>query len=103
MGADAQQPVIPHAAMAESGRYGQLAALAAAAERDPAKWEPRFRQIIDNRQAALNDRRDDHLCDPVAAADRKRLVTEIDQNDTDLTAIIGIDGAGAIGHGDTVF
>ena len=39
------------------------------------------------------DRSDNQLRDPLAAADDKRLGAVIDEDDADLAAIVGIDGA----------
>src|SRR5262245_54508551 len=42
----------------------------------------------------------DQLRDALAAADDERLAAEIDQDDADLAAVVGIDGARRVEHGD---
>lgn len=44
----------------------------------------------------------DHLCNALAIVDDERLVGEVDQDDTHFTAIICIDGARRVEHGDTL-
>ena len=45
----------------------------------------------------------DELCDPVPALDGVGQVPEVDEVDEDFTRISGIDHAGGVEHGDTVF
>ncbi len=52
--------------------------------------------------AYSRDRSDNELGDPHAALDAKGFFAEIDENHRDLAAIIGIDGAGAVQHGDAM-
>ena len=59
-------------------------------------------QQIDGIELRLHHRRDHHLRDALAAANRKRFRAVIDQDDLDLAAIVGIDGAGRVQHGDAV-
>ena len=46
--------------------------------------------------------RHDHLRDAVAIVDRERRVGEVGEDDTDLSAIIGVDRAGRVQDGDSV-
>src|SRR3954465_11941680 len=48
-------------------------------------------------------RRHDHLCDPVAPPDLERLLAVVDEDHLDLAAIVRIDCARRIEHGDAVF
>src|SRR5512145_2802550 len=50
----------------------------------------------------LLDPEKDHLCDPVAAADRKLLVAEVEEDHPDLAAVIRIDRSRAVQHADAV-
>ena len=53
-------------------------------------------------QLGVRDAGDDQLGDPHAAADDKRLAAEIDQDDLDLSAIIGVDGSRSVKDGNAV-
>src|SRR5436190_2355542 len=46
--------------------------------------------------------RHDELCNSHAAADAERLLAQIDQDHADFAAIVGVDGARRVGHGDAV-
>ena len=48
-------------------------------------------------------RRNDHLCNPITAPDHEILLPEIREDDLDLTAIIGINGAGGVENPHLVF
>ena len=59
-------------------------------------------QRCGNGEFRTNHRRDHHLRDPLAAADHKRRIAVIDQDHADLAAIVRIDRAGRIEHGDAM-
>src|SRR5680860_764603 len=59
-------------------------------------------QLIGIDDLDTGHRRDDGLGDAVAAPDREALIAEIDQEHFHLAAIVGIDGAGAVQHGDAM-
>ena len=46
---------------------------------------------------------DDHLCDAVAIIDGEGHIGQVDEDDTDLTAVVGIDGAWGVQHRHTMF
>ena len=48
------------------------------------------------------DGRDDELCNAHAPRDRERLAPEIDQEHLHLAAVVGVDRAGRVEHGDAV-
>ena len=58
-----------------------------------------FRRFDENRPCAG---RDDELGDSGAPDDFEGLIAEIDQQHADFAAIIGIDRAGRVEHGDTM-
>ena len=45
----------------------------------------------------------DHLGDAFAVFDLERLVGEVNEQHLHLAAVVGVDGAGAVEHGDAVF
>src|SRR5690349_2692985 len=61
-----------------------------------------LRQCIDLFEMGARHRRDDELCDAIAPRDAKRLAPVIDEDDLHLAAIVGVDGAGGVEHGDRV-
>ena len=54
-------------------------------------------------QLGLDAGCDDHLCDTFAREDGLRLPAKIDEDDTYLTSVVGIDGAGRIEDGKSAF
>ncbi len=50
----------------------------------------------------VNDRRDHKLGDAVASANHKRFPAEVEQDDMDLSAVVGVDGARGVEKPDPV-
>jgi hypothetical protein len=50
----------------------------------------------------LGDRAENHLGDTHARFDKEGLLTEVDEEDLDFAAVVGIDGAGGVEEGDAV-
>ena len=62
----------------------------------------RFIKGCDFADVGLHDRRENQLSDPRPALDHERLSAEIGENDVNLTAIIGVEGAWGIKHRNAV-
>lgn len=45
----------------------------------------------------------DHLGNPVTAVQAKRILSEVDEPDPDLTSVIGVNGARGVDHSQAVF
>src|SRR5262245_20155796 len=57
-------------------------------------------QAVRHLPSRPRDRCDDQLCDAIAASHGVGAVAVIDEDHADLAAIVGVDGAGAVEHGD---
>jgi hypothetical protein len=74
----------------------------------PSRTEPAlaplcFRQGFDDFPVHMGDALKDHLGDSVAIIYRKGFCSEVDEDDLDLTPVIGIDGTGCIQDRNAVF
>jgi len=56
----------------------------------------RLRQLLAGNDIQLFNFLKNHLCNPIATLDLKRLAPKIEKNDSDLTPVILVDGAGAV-------
>src|SRR5438874_11034769 len=59
-------------------------------------------QLVDVHELRSRDGRDDELRDAPAARQLDALLAEIDEDDADLAAVVGVDRAGAVQAGDPV-
>jgi hypothetical protein len=55
-------------------------------------------ELMDLDELSMRNRGDDELCDTLLRLNRNRMLTQIDQNNFDLTPVIGIDRAGRVHH-----
>src|SRR4030043_1458013 len=68
----------------------------------PSSLSARGRKIVNFFQCDTSNRGDDHLGNPVSITDGERFLAEIDQEDTDLSSVIGIDGSRRIDDADSL-
>lgn len=64
------------------------------------------RQVVQRgnlHQVHLTELGNYHLGDTLSWLDFERFLRKIDQDDPDLTTIVGVNGAGSVQHGDAVF
>jgi len=66
----------------------------------PSSLPWRGRKIVNFFQRDTINRGDDHLGNPVSVTDGERVLTEIDQEDSDLSSVIGIDRSRSIDDAD---
>src|SRR5437773_2391732 len=59
-------------------------------------------QLLHLAPGDAGDRADHQLRDAVAAADRDRLASEVDEQHPDLAAVVGVDRAGRVQHREAV-
>ena len=57
-------------------------------------------ELVDFLPLGAGDGFDDHLGDAHGACDFEGLVAVVDEGDHDLSAVVGVDGAWGVGHGD---
>jgi len=61
---------------------------------EAAPTAPGSTETFGNAEFRLFDPNEDQLSDAVAAVDRKRFFPEVEQDDLDLPAVVGVDRAG---------
>src|SRR4030067_3023842 len=68
----------------------------------PSSLSARGRKIVNFFQCDTSNRGDDHLGNSVSITDGERFLAEIDQEDTDLSSVIGIDRSRPIDDADSL-